>query len=143
MLLLSAIMSSCDPSYETRIYIENGTGRNITFKAYSPDEEFRKAWFSGDEVVIAPHTRIALDTLFLMDWCDPSDGTYCMKHHSDSILINFGDCMLTFHSDCISAEPHSPYADESFHLENLERGWAWQEADAVYVVTEEDYQRAK
>lgn len=144
MLLPSALLCSCDPGYTTITYIENGTDHEITFKAYSPQDEHRRTWFSDDEIVIGSFSRIALDTISdIGSNCAPSDGSDCFNYYSDSILICFEDRMLTFHRDSLTKQAHSPYSAMSFHLENREHGWMYEEADAVYVITEEDYHRAK
>lgn len=143
-LLLSALLCSCDPGFTTITYIENGTDHEITFKAYSSQDEYRRTWFSDDEIVIGSFSRIALDTISeIGNNCAPSDGAHCFEYYTDSILINFGDGMLIFHRDSLTKQMHSPYSEKSYHLENREHGWMYEKADAVYVITEEDYLRAK
>lgn len=141
-LPLSAILCSCDPGATTTVYFENDTDLEVKFQAFGTLNEYDNP-VSFEELTIGPHSRVEVGINYGFNGCIESDASYLLTDCTDSLRIAFVDCGLIYYRDRVSGQLHSPYSSDSFHLENYETEWYSHTADAVYVITEEDYIRAK
>ncbi|MCQ2132356.1 MAG: hypothetical protein MJY90_03375 [Bacteroidaceae bacterium] len=143
-VMLGAMLCSCDPGSTTTVYVENDTDQEVTFKAFgnqsNPNQDGHVIF---EELTIGPHARAVVGTYYGIWECDPGDASSLFEWRTDSIRISFADCSISFYRDSTDVQQHSPYYYESFHLENYEKGWDYYSADAVYVITDEDYKNAK
>lgn len=144
LIAIGAALSSCDPGATTIVYFENETEQEVEYQAFGTPREDQSASIIFEKLTIAPHSRVVVGTAFAIGkCCIEGDASHLLAWRSDSICITFVDHSLLFHRDSISIQQHSPYFYESFHLENQKSSWSSSTADAVYVITEEDYERAK
>lgn len=139
MLVLSAILQSCDPSGITTIYVENATQSPIIFHAFlrtTLNDGFDE--LTSKEVTIPPSSRMMVGKAWA--WADA--GIDCAAHlfcyYVDSVQITIGEQRITYYNDSIISQKHSPYTAASFNEENYRVGAGYcRYADAIYTTTEE------
>lgn len=142
LMALGVAFASCDPGAATTVYFENNTDQEVIFHAFGIPGKYSDL-VSFDELSIEPYSRVEVGVYAGLFDCLASDASYLLSRNTDSIRIAFDDCCLIYYRDSVSVQPHSPYSEVSFHLENNKTHWSYYTADAVYVITDEDYARAK
>lgn len=151
VMLVGVMFGGCCPVYNTYVYIENETSQNITVRAYGAYEETsggEKSFDAGDELFyielsVSPHTRQRIGKDCYGCGIFVENASRLLRRYADSIRIGFVDRSIVFFRDSLVTQVHSPYSSASFHMENFEKELNREYADAVYVVTSEDYDRAK
>ena len=141
-IVLAIAFSSCDPGATTTVYFENDTDLEVGFQAFGSLKVYSDP-VSFEKLTVGPHSRVEVGILYSLNECLKDDASWLLSTRTDSIRITFIDCSLIYYRDSVDVQQHSPYSSESFHLENYKSDWNSDAADAVYVITEDDYHRAK
>lgn len=139
---LGAAFCSCDPGATTTIYFENDTDHEVKYLAFGPQRDYPRSGVSLEELTIEPHSRVEVGIVTAIGECIIDDAPVHLMYCTDSIRIAFDNCCLMYYDDIAYLQRHSPYSPKYFHFENHESHLSYDKADAVYVITEEDYKRA-
>jgi len=154
-LLLFAIacvlMCSCDPGFQTECYIRNNSSYSVTISNYTMDG-YECELGHIDPITIPSGNTVQLGEIggLGVSW----EGNGCaafLKKCPEGCEIRFEDGKSLFFrpleyyeikNDSLF-ETHSPYSTSSHDFEMLEERIASTHGKTTYVITDDDYQRAK